>query len=383
MNLRVESINIKSNQKISFGKKERVGTKLVPLINDTFEILLPDPDKKEKKKRLSEMKAKFKEMGINPKTCSASELFDALGWKYVFSQEGLLIPEKYEKPDMYYNFKDIGVDENRLLKEIGGIDGYAYLHRVKDLGNIRYIRGEAIIGYRVKNLGKLEEIDGPALFFSKKLKDIGNLQSIGGRINLKNTSSLKYEDFRNIDCPSRRAEIKLNEWGVDFKTCSTKQLFDAFDIKYEVDPDDGLLILENYKQPDDFWYSDLGIDENRLFKDIKEIKGDYSSFKSNVTDFGNLQVIGGNADFSHSKATSLGKIRIIGGNARLATGSNLRDLGNLETIGGNADFSFAPITRKMLDLKNLKNISGNVDIRYSKLQRSDFENIKVGGKIID
>ena len=382
MNLRVESFNIINNQKISFGKKERVGTKLVPLINDTFEILLPDPDRQEKKKRLSEMKAKFKEMGINPKTCSASELFDALGWKYEISQEGLLILDEYRQPDGYYNFKDIDVDENRLFKDIEEITGNAYLQTVEDLGNIRYIDGNAIFGYKVKNLGKLESIEGTASFYSKKLKDTGNLQSIGGRINLEDTS-LKYEDFKNIDCPSRRAEIKLNEWGVDFKTCSTKQLFDAFDIKYEVDPDDGLLILENYEQPDDFWYSDLGIDENRLFKDIKEIKGDYSSFKSNATDFGNLQVIGGNADFSHSKATSLGKIRIIEGNARLATGSNLRDLGNLETIGGNADFSFAPITRKMIDLKNLKNIGGSVDIRYSKLQKSDFQNIKVGGKIID
>ena len=50
---------------------------------------------------------------------------------------------------------------------------------------------------------------------------------------------------------------------------------------------------------------------------------------------GNLQSIGGDADFRYSKVTDLGNLQSIGGDADFRN-SKVTDLGNLQYIGGEA-----------------------------------------------
>ena len=82
-------------------------------------------------------------------------------------------------------------------------------------------------------------------------------------------------------------------------------------------------------------FSDIGIDENEMFKSVDMIEG--------------------NADFTHSALTSLWNLEIINGDVNFAF-SSIKDLGKLEHIGGDVNFEYSKIS----DLKNLKYIGGYI-----------------------
>ncbi|KAG4102706.1 hypothetical protein H8356DRAFT_930526 [Neocallimastix lanati (nom. inval.)] len=94
---------------------------------------------------------------------------------------------------------------------------------------------------------------------------------------------------------------RLNNMGVNTKTCTTEQVFDCFGTKYEKD-DNGKLILYKYAQPaTSMTYSDYGIKEDDLLNDIVEIKGDAFFVNSDAESLGALKYIEGNAYFQKSK----------------------------------------------------------------------------------
>ena len=98
---------------------------------------------------------------------------------------------------------------------------------------------------------------------------------------------------------------------------SAREILELSGIEVEQD-EDGKLIISEYKNPSPvFSYSDLNINEDLLFREIKEIKG--------------------NAIFTNSHAKNLGALEKIGGNASFVD-SKIEDLGNLREIKGNADF---------------------------------------------
>ena len=144
-----------------------------------------------------------------------------------------------------------------------------------------------------------------------------------------------------------------------FKSCLRMYQIEIANGKYDKD------ILKEYSQPKESYdatilsWADIGVNENKLFEDIKEIKSDVDFYFSDVTDLGQLQTIGGDAEFCFSK---------------------IKDLKQLKTICGNADFSDSKVT----NLGLLKLVKGNVITGgESKLQKSDFKNIEVGGEIIE
>lgn len=126
----------------------------------------------------------------------------------------------------------------------------------------------------------------------------------------------------------------------------------------------GFISVSHYWQPGmDFdtdtaylTFSKLGINENKLFEKIKEIRGDAYFYETNADNLGVLETIGHNADFKVSE---------------------IKNLGNLKMIGGNADFRFSNVK----DLGNLKSVRGDVDLSGYNLSAEDFENIDVAGKI--
>ena len=149
------------------------------------------------------------------------------------------------------------------------------------------------------------------------------------------------------------AKSILEAQGMDFNSCSTKQLFDILNYKYEEDKN-GKLILKEYRAPSqNYGFEDLGVNEDKLFKDIVLIEGDADFYGTSVTNLGSLECIGGNVSFTDSKIT---------------------DLGNLKAIGGNADFNFAKIST----LSNVEYIGGSAHFQYSNIE--DLGNLKTIGK---
>lgn len=220
---------------------------------------------------------------------------------------------------------------------------------------------------------------------------------------------------------AKRAILKVNAYKNKYfpkgiENYSAEYIFKTFNIGVKKDKD-GLLILSEYKQPDeDFSWKALGVDENKLIKDVKGIDGtanfsgsditklenlkyigrtawfghsrilslgklqyigDDGVFNhSSVTDFGELKTIKGSAFFNSSKVESLNKLSYIGGTLALME-SNVKDLGNLKYVGDDAKFS----NSKIKSLKNLKYIGGNAQLELSEV--TDLGNLeKVKGNMI-
>lgn len=73
---------------------------------------------------------------------------------------------------------------------------------------------------------------------------------------------------------------------------SAEEILQYVGIETERDKD-GFLIISEYRRPsEDFSFDDLGIDENKLFKDIKEIKGNADFMDSKLISLDSLQSIG-------------------------------------------------------------------------------------------
>ena len=163
---------------------------------------------------------------------------------------------------------------------------------------------------------------------------------------------------------------------------STQEILEALGIDCEKDSD-GLLIISTYRPPhNELSFSDFGIDENKLFKDIKAIKKNAELYDSQLTDLGNLESIGGYVAFGNTKITQLGKLREIGGTANFRN-SKIKNLGNLQTIGGSAFFCESQIkslgnletiggsayfvASNVTDLSNLQTIGGSADFSHTQL----------------
>ena len=168
-------------------------------------------------------------------------------------------------------------------------------------------------------------------------------------------------------------KAELSRQGIDFETCTTEQLLNAVGIKTERN-EEGKLILDCYKQPDKFTFEELGINENKLLKDVVEIKGDADFRFSELTKSDDLRRIGGNANFTYSEVKNLNNLKSISGNAYFSF-SKIENLNNLESVGGDAYFWHV----KIENLNNLISIGGNADFRNSKIR--NLKNLEsIGGK---
>ena len=141
----------------------------------------------------------------------------------------------------------------------------------------------------------------------------------------------------------------------------TKTIFEYFGIKTEEDKN-GLLTIDNYKQPDNFTYADLGIDENTLLEKVKSITGNANFRYSTVTKLPNLKSIGDNAVFSHSDLISVPELEIIGGNVELIN-AELKELPKLRAIGDSINLK----NSKLISMPNLEEIGNDIYLQNSQI----------------
>jgi hypothetical protein len=171
-------------------------------------------------------------------------------------------------------------------------------------------------------------------------------------------------------------ENKLKQKGVNFQTCSAKQLFDVLGYKYK-ENEDGLLVLEKYHQPStEMRFDDFGVNENRLLKDIVEIDGCADFWHSNATNLGSIRRINGNVDFNNSEISDLANLEYIKGYADFHC-SKITNLKKLEAIGGDAIFE----NSKISDLGKLKYIGGNAELTNIKTLKGLCNLQFIGGNL--
>ena len=251
--------------------------------------------------------------------------------------------------------------------------------------------GQPKVGVRFVN-DKIQEIQGEANNGKVPLKYLSTVEEHIKEDDLRLTSNVRSEiqDAKELEKEVIRIKSDLKE---AIESNDAARIYEYFGVEVEADKS-GLLTISEYRQPlSDITYSDIGIDENKLFERVKTIKGTADFSDSLITDLGNLKLIGGNANFRYSQVIDLGQLKSIGGNVRFSN-SQVSNLGNLESIGRDAWFSNSQVRNlgnlksigrdvwftnsQVRNLGNLKSIGGDAD--FSASQVIDLGNLKSIGR---
>ena len=176
-------------------------------------------------------------------------------------------------------------------------DFHVYLENGQPKLGVRFVNDEVKEIQGEKNNGKIPV---------KYLETFKNhQQECNMKLSYNAQNEVKKAEFVKIELQKAKQELGST---IDLKTIDDAiKIFDYAGIKTEK-KDDGLVISE-YRQPNmdysnGFDYDDLEIDENKLFKYVNEIKGNADFGGSQITDLGQLQSIGGDADFRNSKISN-------------------------------------------------------------------------------
>lgn len=290
------------------------------------------PDAKNEIKSAKAIKIEIKKIKKDLKEAikknDVKKIYNYFGQKVEEDKDGYLTISKYGQPSKDYTFKDLGIDENKLLEKVKRIEGDA------DFSNSQ-----------ATDLRNLEYIGWCANFRNSQVVDLKNLKHIGIDADFRNSQITNLENLKTI---GRNAYFS-NSQVVDLRS------------------------LEYIRGDADFSHSQV-----TNLKNLNSIEKSADFSNSQAIDLRNLKSIGEFANFSHSRVTDLRSLKSIGEGA-IFSYSKVIDLRNLRSIGMSADFSHSQVA----NISKLKLVKDNVFIKNSPLTIEDFKNVKVGGKILN
>lgn len=176
--------------------------------------------------------------------------------------DGYLTILEYKQPSTYYTFKDLGIDENKLLEKVKKIKGNADFNNsmATNLVNLERINGYAnFSNSQITDLGKLNFIGQNAYFRNSQVQDLNNLVTIGGDADFSYAKITDLEKLESI-------------WGT--ANFQNSQITNLNNLEF--------------------------IGGNAIFSNAL------------VSDLRNLETIGKDAFFRNSQVTNLGKLKFIG-----------------------------------------------------------------------
>ena len=276
----------------------------------------------------TEIKKIKKDLKEAIKKNDVKKIYNYFGTKVEEDKDGYLTISKYVQPSKDYTFKDLGIDENKLLEKVKRIEGDA------DFSNSQ-----------ATDLRNLEYIGWCANFRNSQVVDLKNLKHIGIDADFRNSQITNLENLKTIG----RDAYFSNSQVVDLRS------------------------LEYIRGDADFSHSQV-----TNLKNLNSIGKSADFSNSQAIDLRNLKSIGEFANFSHSRVTDLRSLKSIGEGA-IFSYSKVIDLRNLRSIGMSADFSHSQVA----NISKLKLVKDNVFIKNSPLTIEDFKNVKVGGKILN
>ena len=288
------------------------------------------PDAKNEIKSAKAIKIEIKKIKKDLKEAikknDVKKIYNYFGTKVEEDKDGYLTISKYVQPSKDYTFKDLGIDENKLLEKVKRIEGDA------DFSNSQ-----------ATDLRNLEYIGWCANFRNSQVVDLKNLKHIGIDADFRNSQITNLENLKTIG----RDAYFSNSQVVDLRS------------------------LEYIRGDADFSHSQV-----TNLKNLNSIGKSADFSNSQAIDLRNLKSIGEFANFSHSRVTDLRSLKSIGEGA-IFSYSKVIDLRNLRSIGMSADFSNSQVA----NISKLKLVKHNVFIKNSPLTVEDFKNIKIGGQI--
>ena len=276
----------------------------------------------------TEIKKIKKDLKEAIKKNDVKKIYNYFGTKVEEDKDGYLTISKYVQPSKDYTFKDLGIDENKLLEKVKRIEGDA------DFSNSQ-----------ATDLRNLEYIGWCANFRNSQVVDLRNLKHIGIDADFRNSQITNLENLKTIG----RDAYFSNSQVVDLRS------------------------LEYIRGDADFSHSQV-----TNLKNLNSIGKSADFSNSQAIDLRNLKSIGEFANFSYSRVIDLRNLKSIGEGA-IFSHSKVIDLRNLRSIGMSADFSHSQVA----NISKLKLVKDNVFIKNSPLTIEDFKNVKVGGKILN
>lgn len=274
-----------------------------------------------------------------------AKILPIFGVEVIKDENGNLILSHYSSVFEYnMTLDDIGLKEEDLFKKVIKINGDANFRRSK-----------------LNNLGVLEEIGGDAHFHESEITSLANLRKIGQDVTFSDEDKIK--SLGALEYIGRHARFDDNHYLTSLE--NIKEIGGVLEIS-EDSKISSLGELEKAKG--------IRINNKKIHSlgNIEYIPWSLEIRSSSIRDLGKLKSVGCGASFPPT-LTDLGQLEYIGFQADFSN-TNITSLGNLREIGGIAIFT----NSKVVDLGKLKKIGHSVYINKSLLKEKDFKNIEYG-----
>ncbi len=232
--------------------------------------------------------------------------------------------------------------------------------------------GKPKIGMVFKD-GKISEIQGELNDYKIPVDYVDTVK----RYIKKNRHRITTDIYQKIK-ESERLTTRIEQIKKDLEYATPIEIFNYFEFETS-ENEDGTFNISHYEQPDfDISFSDLGINENKLIENVKEIHYDGDFRNSRIKGFKNLKFIGGDALFHNSSIVDLGSLEYIAGDAHFE-GSNIVSTGNLKTV----DIDLHIWNSKLKNLGNIECIGCDVYTdSNSKISEEEIRKV-CSGEIIE
>lgn len=221
--------------------------------------------------------------------------------------------------------------------------------------------------------GKISEIQGELNDYKIPVDYVDTVK----RYIKKNRHRITTDIYQKIK-ESERLTTRIEQIKKDLEYATPIEIFNYFEFETS-ENEDGTFNISHYEQPDfDISFSDLGINENKLIENVKEIHYDGDFRNSRIKGFKNLKFIGGDALFHNSSIVDLGSLEYIAGDAHFE-GSNIVSTGNLKTV----DIDLHIWNSKLKNLGNIECIGCDVYTdSNSKISEEEIRKV-CSGEIIE
>lgn len=157
--------------------------------------------------------------------------------------------------------------------------------------HVYLVKGQPKVGIRLVG-DKVQEIQGEKNDSYIPLDYFAEISGYLEKNDLKLRKDAKYQIKEAKETKIQVDKIK-KDLEIPIKNNDISSIFKYFGIK-SVKDDDSLLIISEYKQPaENITFENLGINENDLFKKIKQIQGTAVLISSNLTSTGALESVYG------------------------------------------------------------------------------------------
>lgn len=286
-------------------------------------------------------------------------------------KEGLtwiVIPSKDHDPQNYNdNIKKLQV----LSRQTWEPSGYAAEDYLK-YGDFHLLLkdGKPAVGMNIL-FGEVAQIHGKDSN-SIPLSCLEEVNEYINREQLCPSESARSQLDYGYECAEKVKEIRdiINEVDEDsdsdeYSLSKTERILNALDISCSSDGN-GKLAISHYSMPEMLKGEDIGLDENKLFRNISIIKGNADFAYTNVTNTGILSVIGGDASFGYSKIVKIPKLKKIKGSADFSN-SIMKSTGSIEEVGKDVILGNSALE----NTGELRRVGGNLSYKNSKIRSTN------------